>query len=313
MPPPRPRGVGAMLMPDGRSLAAVLAAAERGAPPVRRRPPGGAASSLEAQWRRGEARPRAAAVAPAPAAAAADDGPALRSGAGAPGRSKRSRASSDRLLRDLAGPLDFESIAGLFQPSPFGVATESALARVAADPDAAAVWDNFRSCDADRQDRALAAWEEQVRRPPRGRARAGAAAGLAAWGRVDPAARAAFKREFKRGGACRLAEMEAPLRVAAGGGGDAATTPVRLPGETPYSRLIARGLAAFYGARAARDEGWVAVFLSRASALPPAAALADVVAALDAPAGAAAALRDALAALAWGAEGGGGGGEAVAA
>lgn len=303
----RPTSRAPFLMPDGRSLAAVLAqadVAQAGGGPPRAKPRAGrAAASLEARWRRAE-RARKAAGRPvstpagggAAVAAATTSHPSALDPAplASLGRARRQRAVNDRVLRDLAGPLTLDGIASLFAPVPFGEVRPSPLARVAADeaPGVAAVWDRFRAVDPDRQDAALAAWEASMKKDtPRNRGTgpaAAAAAALHAWARVAPAARAALKRM----GADRVADLEAPLRGQAD-----ATVDVALPGDTPYARLLARGVASFY-ARSARRGSSETETVVIAGGPPPPVAIADVVAALDAPGGPAAALRESLKALA---------------
>ena len=232
---------GPFLMPDGRSLAAVLAAEARdpagGDAVVRRgripRTSHGAVA-LERRWKRGggggggggQATTTAAASAAAdpsssstPALLAADLDLARL------GRAKARRALNDRILRALAGPLTLSSISSLYSPAPFGGGgPPSALSRVLPGGEGAAVWEAFRSVDSDRQSRALAAWEGHLaaagraggrrassaaRRPADAATAAAAAAtaGLRAWAGVSHRAREALKRA----GASRVDAVEAPV------------------------------------------------------------------------------------------------------
>ena len=231
---------GPFLMPDGRSLAAVLAAEARdpagGDAVVRRgRLPRAShgAHALEKRWKKQQQPATAAAAGAKPAGAGGDpstSAPALLAAdvdLSRLGRAKARRALNDRILRALAGPLTLSSISGLFSPAPFGGGgPPSALSRVLPGGEGADVWEAFRAVDLDRQARALAAWEghlaagraaaaadaqqHRAARPPADAAAAAAAsatAGLRAWAGISHRAREALKRA----GPSRVDTLEAPV------------------------------------------------------------------------------------------------------
>jgi hypothetical protein len=279
------------LMPDGRSLASVLASEARdgGADAFVRRGRAVRAShgarALERRWR----QQAAAAEASAPAAASTSDhhdSLAADLDLGRLGRAKARRALNERILRVLAGPLTWSTIRGLYLPAPFGGGgPPPALSRVLPGEDGADVWEPFRSVDPDRQARALAAWEAHVRagrraggggappHPPadaEAAAAAAASAGLRAWAGVCPRAR----DSLKRAGPARVDAVEAPLLLwlahhqagggegRAGGGGEDASSSVtppapslHLPAPDAWGRALIHGLAQFHGGLRVRREG----------------------------------------------------------
>jgi len=65
------------------------------------------------------------------------------------------RYLNEKLLRELAGPLDAEQMAMLYAPPPFGEVQATVLARIteaSADNEAARAWEPFRQVDMDLQD-----------------------------------------------------------------------------------------------------------------------------------------------------------------
>lgn len=64
------------------------------------------------------------------------------------------RYLNEKLLRELAGPLDAEQMAMLYAPPPFGEVQATVLARIteaSADNEAARAWEPFRQVDMDLQ------------------------------------------------------------------------------------------------------------------------------------------------------------------
>lgn len=192
-PPQRSSGR-CFLMPNGQTLAAVLAANDPGAGRPSKKAyssgvKGSGSAAHERRWRRESGKTTGAAGASAAAAALLPPTEAAPSSSSsfveqravdALGRSRRRRYLNDRTLRDLAGPLPFEKIASLFAPAPFGAGKPSPLARLVAggggDSDADAAADGASAASAreifqayfltttpDREAAALAAWEGAVR------------------------------------------------------------------------------------------------------------------------------------------------------
>ncbi|GAQ86266.1 hypothetical protein KFL_002790140 [Klebsormidium nitens] len=65
------------------------------------------------------------------------------------------RYANEKLLQDLAGPLDADQMAMLYAPPPFGEVQATVLARITeatADNEAARAWEPFRQVDMDMQD-----------------------------------------------------------------------------------------------------------------------------------------------------------------
>jgi hypothetical protein len=252
------------IMPDGRPLSRFLhdndLLRERGRAGAgarrRRHAARGAGAAASAGWPAGgggAAAPRAAAAAPPPTEAELAELAALAR----VGARRRRRYLNDRLLRDLAGPLTADHVEGLFKPVPFGAQPiVSAFQRVADDPEAAALWELFRSVDADREARVLARWEGHVAElraealaarggARRGEGAAGGAgrAALAAWAAVAPRARAALRRAPR----AMLEGIEAPVADFAAAADDSAAEAelaLDLPGA--FERLLAHALAEFH-------------------------------------------------------------------
>jgi hypothetical protein len=75
------------------------------------------------------------------------------------------RYLNEKLLRELAGPLDAEQMAMLYAPPPFGEVQATVLARIteaSADNEAARAWEPFRQVDMDLQVR-TSAWRPLFR------------------------------------------------------------------------------------------------------------------------------------------------------
>lgn len=164
-------------------------------------------------------------------------------GQSAPGKRKARRWMNDRLLRELAGPLDAVDIGALYAPPPWGMKTEmTVLERVTGvyvgghggvDPEAAAAWEPFRNnVDMDLQEQAL----RESHRRAAGQERAA----MASWHMVERRARDALRRSA---GWPLVQQLEEELLEFQGG----EELELLLPIEVPYHRLLLHGLCQFHG------------------------------------------------------------------
>jgi len=78
------------------------------------------------------------------------------------GQRRQRRWLNDRLLRDMAPALTAKEMESLFKPAPFGETDYVSPFTLAAAPEHCALWDLFRTVDADKQQRVLNKWEEHV-------------------------------------------------------------------------------------------------------------------------------------------------------
>lgn len=82
------------------------------------------------------------------------DAAELKAIAGA-GVRRRRRWFNDRVLRDMAGPLTAADMEAQFKPAPFGMTDHVSPLTQALRPEHAALWDNFRQIDPEREARVL--------------------------------------------------------------------------------------------------------------------------------------------------------------
>ena len=165
------------------------------------------------------------------------------------GQRRQRRWLNDRLLRDMAPALTAKDMESLFKPAPFGDTGHVSAFTLAAAPEHAALWDLFRSVDADKQARVLAKWAEHVQelqdsaQADSGEGSAAAAAAEAAvkgWAAVGPRARKALRRAPH--GCVHELETEVAQFMDSSDDGELV---LRL--EDGFQRLLAHGLAEFYG------------------------------------------------------------------
>ncbi|GFR39686.1 hypothetical protein Agub_g160 [Astrephomene gubernaculifera] len=164
----------------------------------------------------------------------------------AAGVRRRRRWLNDKTLRDLAGPLSAADMEAQFKPAPFGGGHVPSPLAQALTPAHAALWDNFRSIDPEKEARVLQKWAAHQREsaPPRQRQQRGptqAALALQRWAGVGRRARAALKR------ANPASVMQMELQMLDFFEQAAPGAQLLLPLEDPFARLLAHGLADFHG------------------------------------------------------------------
>eukprot|EP00197_Chlamydomonas_leiostraca_P006316 CAMPEP_0202863686 /NCGR_PEP_ID=MMETSP1391-20130828/4221_1 /ASSEMBLY_ACC=CAM_ASM_000867 /TAXON_ID=1034604 /ORGANISM="Chlamydomonas leiostraca, Strain SAG 11-49" /LENGTH=377 /DNA_ID=CAMNT_0049543345 /DNA_START=163 /DNA_END=1296 /DNA_ORIENTATION=+ len=189
---------------------------------------------------------------------------------------RRRRWLNDRILREMTGPMSLEQMEAQFKPAPFGYRAPSAL-EIIARPQHAAVWEGFRTIDADREERLLARWAEHNRQQGAG-GREGAgptqrggqtpeAQALARWARIGKKARAALRKANVHAVLALeaqllqyLEECVVPVEAAAAttsapAGSSPGAAPQSSPAPEPlllggldgWGRLLVHGLADYYG------------------------------------------------------------------
>ncbi|KXZ55196.1 hypothetical protein GPECTOR_3g340 [Gonium pectorale] len=160
----------------------------------------------------------------------------------AAGVRRRRRWLNDKTLRDLAGPLSAADMEAQFKPAPFGSAAPSALAQ-AMSPANAALWENFRNIDPEKEARVLQKWAAHQRdsAPLRQRPLSQAALALQRWAAVGKKARAALKR------ANPASVLQLELQVLDFFEQAAPGATLLMPLEDGFARLLVHGLADFYG------------------------------------------------------------------
>ncbi|GIL91148.1 hypothetical protein Vretimale_9585 [Volvox reticuliferus] len=155
---------------------------------------------------------------------------------------RRRRWLNDKTLRDLAGPLSAADMEAQFKPAPFGVAVLSPLAQALA-PANAALWENFRSIDPEKEARVLQKWAAHQREsaPLRQRPMTQAALALQRWAAVSKKARAALKR------ANPSSVMQLEVQILDFFQQAGHSDQLLIPLDDAFTRLLVHGLAEFYG------------------------------------------------------------------
>ncbi|KAG2444926.1 hypothetical protein HXX76_001662 [Chlamydomonas incerta] len=156
---------------------------------------------------------------------------------------RRRRWLNDKTLRDLAGPLSAADMESQFKPAPFGnPAVPSALAQ-AMSPANAALWENFRNIDPEKEARVLQKWAAHQREsaPLRQRPHSQASLALHRWAAVGRKARAALKRANPA--SVMALELQILDFFETAGPGEQLVLPL----EDGFARLLVHGLAEFYG------------------------------------------------------------------
>ncbi|GLC37916.1 hypothetical protein PLESTB_001502800 [Pleodorina starrii] len=155
---------------------------------------------------------------------------------------RRRRWLNDKTLRDLAGPLSAADMESQFKPAPFGMAVPSPLAQ-AMSPANAALWDNFRNIDPEKEARVLQKWAAHQREsaPLRQRPLSQAALALQRWAAVGKKARAALKR------ANPSSVMQLEMQILDFFEQAGPTEQLLMPLEDGFARLLVHGLSEFYG------------------------------------------------------------------
>mmetsp|Transcript_9728 Transcript_9728/g.31654 ORF Transcript_9728/g.31654 Transcript_9728/m.31654 type:complete len:336 (-) Transcript_9728:202-1209(-) len=250
--------MGTMIMPDGRTLGEVLRLHDETMNPPRRKRTnakrgGGARARLQE------------AMMDHTAFGLRETEADLLTAVSRVGSRRRRQALNDKLLRDLAGPIDTSEVPVLFNPVPFGVQMESALAK-AAQPENEPLWDPFRQIDMDKQARVLQRAERRARKE-------GVEAGKlpadphAAWRGVPRTLRRCLKRAAEVAPHF-LEEIEDELHGLMGaeykdgveGGGEELVLQL----DDNFQRMISHGLCRFHRLlSASRFEGATRVTLVR--------------------------------------------------
>lgn len=173
------------------------------------------------------------------------------------GQRRRRRWLNDKLLRDMAGTLTARDMEALFKPVPFGETGHVSLFTKATSAEYIQVWDLFRSVDMDKETRVLKKWEQHVRELQQGpeAIENDALHALAAWSSVSSKARNAMKRANPAGVErieCQLLQLLVKERknkeeMEIGGIDREVDEVVVVELEDGFGRLIAHGLAEFYG------------------------------------------------------------------
>lgn len=165
--------------------------------------------------------------------------------AAAPGKRKVRRWRNERLLRDLAGPLDAISIGSLYAPPPWGEKTEATVLEkvTAVDFDYGMItdmsaWEPFRnSVDMDKQDKLLS----RAKRSPLPKS-----AAVTAWQSVDRSARCALRRtagwSLVRELEDKLIDFQQKLD-----GELIEQEEIQIPLDTAFERMLLHGLCQFHG------------------------------------------------------------------
>ncbi|PNW88679.1 hypothetical protein CHLRE_01g040100v5 [Chlamydomonas reinhardtii] len=156
---------------------------------------------------------------------------------------RRRRWINDKTLRDLAGPLSAADMEAQFKPAPFGnPAAPSALSQAMA-PANAALWENFRNIDPEKEARVLQKWAAHQREsaPLRQRPHSQASLALHRWAAVGKKARAALKRA--NAASVMALELQILDFFETAGPGEQLVLPL----EDGFARLLVHGLAEFYG------------------------------------------------------------------
>lgn len=171
----------------------------------------------------------------------------------AAGVRRRRRWFNDKVLRDMAGPLSAADMEAQFKPAPFGFTDFVSPLTQAQRPEHAALWENFRNIDAERESRVLQKWTEHQREQRRAvvarrRPATPAEVALKQWARVGKKARAALKRANPS--SVLQLELQVLDFIEATRHGEQLV----LPMEDGFARLLVHGLAEFYSLLSASKD-----------------------------------------------------------
>eukprot|EP01026_Neomeris_dumetosa_P075769 TRINITY_DN805_c1_g1_i2.p2 TRINITY_DN805_c1_g1~~TRINITY_DN805_c1_g1_i2.p2 ORF type:complete len:309 (+),score=54.18 TRINITY_DN805_c1_g1_i2:262-1188(+) len=178
------------------------------------------------------------------------------------GMRKLMRCMSDRMLRDMAGPMTAEQMDSLYQPAPFGdTGYRTAFRRLIEHPGENQVWAKFLDITMDKEIKVLERWEAHVKaeKLPKKQKSTPAQLALSRWSRVSRECRKFLKKAHWQ----QVWDVESQIiEFMQQTGEEAVMKELDLPYDDYYEKMILVGLAQYHKLRFEYDEELCTVCLT---------------------------------------------------